>query len=151
MTHVSQNTQLVSPLWKILYAPTGVQDLAPRVAHLFEAMRRYPKTGEPYTDADVARMSAGALTEEDVEGIRTGNVPDPTVGWVAALAGVFGVPTPCLVDRKGQPTLDTEVFAALFDEITSAILGETARLPEREKRVVLGIVRRFAEGTRMPP
>ena len=96
-------------------------------------------------------MSAGALREEDVEGIRTGSVPDPTVGWVATLAGAFGVPTSCLVDRKGQPTLDAEIFAALFDETTSAILRETARLPEREKRVVLGIVRRFSEGTRMRP
>jgi transcriptional regulator with XRE-family HTH domain len=125
-------------------APAGGQDLASRVGHLFEAIV-HPGTGESYTDADVARMSAGALTEEDVEGMRTGAIPDPTVGQVAALAAVFGVEPSYLVDRKGQPTLDAETLEALSDETAAAILRESARLPEREKRVVLGIVREFRE------
>jgi transcriptional regulator with XRE-family HTH domain len=61
------------------------QDLAARVEHLFGAIR-HPGTGEPYTDAEVARMSAGDLTEEEVEGIRAGKIADPSVGQVAALA-----------------------------------------------------------------
>jgi hypothetical protein len=41
-----------------------------------------PKTGESYTNAEVARMSAGDLTVADVERIRTGEIagfitPDP--------------------------------------------------------------------------
>jgi transcriptional regulator with XRE-family HTH domain len=120
------------------------QDLAGRVGHLFETIV-HPRTGEPYTDADVARMSAGALTEEDVEGIRYGKVPDPTVSKVVALAAVFGVPASYLVDRgEGAPALDDEVMEALADETVAAILRESARLPEREKRMVLGIVREFA-------
>ena len=62
-----------------------------RVGYLFDTIV-HPRTGEPYTNAEVARMSAGGLTEEEAEGIRTGAVPDPTVGQVAALAAVFGVP-----------------------------------------------------------
>ena len=38
-------------------------NLAGRVGHLFDSIR-HPATDEPYTDADVARMSAGVLTEE---------------------------------------------------------------------------------------
>ena len=34
---------------------------------------------------------------------------------------------------------------ALADETANAILRENARLPEREKRIVLGIVREFGE------
>ena len=89
-------------------------------------------------------MSVGVLTEEDVEGIRTGKVAEPTVMQVAALATVFSVPTSYLVDRREPPTLDMETLAALADETASAILRESARLPEREKRIVLGIVREFA-------
>jgi hypothetical protein len=37
-------------------------------------------------------MSVGDLSDEDVEGIRTGKIPDPAVSKVAALAAVFGVP-----------------------------------------------------------
>jgi transcriptional regulator with XRE-family HTH domain len=122
------------------------QDLAARVGHLFATIR-HPGTGEPYTNADVARMSAGVLTEEEVEGIRSGKVPDPTVGQVAALAAAFGVEPSYLVDRKEPPLLDSEVMDALADETAAAILRESARLPEREKRAVLGIVREFGKTT----
>jgi transcriptional regulator with XRE-family HTH domain len=53
--------------------------LAGRVEHLFEVVRSLT-TGEPYTNAEVARMSLGDLSEEDVEGMRTGAIGDPTVG-----------------------------------------------------------------------
>src|ERR671910_2135058 len=83
-----------------------------RLKHLFEVVKN-PKTGEPYTNAEVARMSAGYLTEEDVEGIRTGKIADPSVGRVAALAAAFGVPPSYLLDRgKEPPVLDEEVLGA---------------------------------------
>jgi len=53
--------------------------VAARLEHVFEVVRN-PKTGEPYTDAEVARMTLGDLSEEDVKGIRTGAEGDPTVG-----------------------------------------------------------------------
>jgi hypothetical protein len=43
-------------------APAEGQGIAGRVEHLFETIV-HPKTGEPYTSAEVARMSAGDLTE----------------------------------------------------------------------------------------
>ena len=36
--------------------------------------------------------------------------------------------------------LDEEALKALTDRTVSAILKESARLPEREKRIILGIV-----------
>jgi transcriptional regulator with XRE-family HTH domain len=90
-------------------------------------------------------MSAGDLTERDVEGIRTGGIPDPTVSQVAALASVFGVPPSYLLDRGREPSvLDEEVLEALAEETAGAILRESAQLPEREKSIVLGIVRQFS-------
>ena len=65
---------------------------------------------------------------------------------MSALAAVFGVPASYLVDwGEGQPVLDEETLDALSDETAAAILKESARLPEREKRIVLGIVREFGE------
>jgi transcriptional regulator with XRE-family HTH domain len=85
--------------------PIGLGDdgrgLTGRVEHLFDAVRN-PSTGEPYTNAEVARMTLGDLSEEDVEGIRTGALSDPSVGQVAALASVFGVEPSYLLDR-GEP------------------------------------------------
>ena len=109
-------------------------------------MVKNPKTGESYTNAEVARMSAGELTEEEVEGIRSGKFADPSVGRVAALAAVFGVPPSYLLDRGTEPeVLDEEALKALSDKTVGAIFKESARLPEREKRIVLGIVRQFSD------
>ena len=48
------------------------------------------------------------------------------------------------MDRDTDPSvLDEETLAALSDETANAILRESTRLPEREKRIVLGIVRQF--------
>jgi transcriptional regulator with XRE-family HTH domain len=116
-----------------------------RLEHLFKTIKN-PKTGEPYTSAEVARMSAGDLSVEDVEGIRTGKIADPSVGRVAALAAVYGVAPSYLLDRGKEPSvLDEEVLGALADETSTAILKESVSLSEREKEIVLGIVRHFSD------
>jgi transcriptional regulator with XRE-family HTH domain len=116
--------------------------VAGRLEHLFEVVRN-PKTGEPYTNAEVARMTLGDLSEEEVERIRTGAVSDPTVGQVAALVSVFGVEPSYLLDRIEQPLLDEELVQALRDEDVRDITRESSRLPDGERRLVLGIVRQF--------
>jgi transcriptional regulator with XRE-family HTH domain len=124
-------------------APAEGQDLAARVAHLFDTVV-YPRTGEPYTNAEAARMSAGGLTDDEVRGIRTGAISDPTVGQVAALAAAFGVPPSYLLDRSEEPSvLDEELLEGLRDETTREITRQARCPPEREKRIVLGIVRQF--------
>jgi hypothetical protein len=81
---------------------------------------------------------------EDVEGIRTGAIADPTVGQVAALAGVFGVEPSYLLDR-GESVFDGELVEALRDKSGREAALEISRLPERERRLVLGIVRQFGD------
>ena len=122
--------------------------VAGRVEHLFGAVV-HPRTGEPYTSAEVARISAGGLTEE-VEGIRSGKISDPTVSRVAALTGVFGVEPSYLVDRKGAPPLDAELLEGLSDETTREITRWALCLPEREREIVLGIMRQFGAQNASP-
>jgi hypothetical protein len=115
--------------------------VAGRVEHLFDALRN-PSTGEPYTNTEVARMTLGDLSGEDIEGLRTGAIGDPTVGHVAALAGVFGVEPSYPLDR-GEPVFDGELVEALRDETVREATREMSRLSERERRLALGIVRQF--------
>jgi transcriptional regulator with XRE-family HTH domain len=121
-----------------------ISGVAGRLEHLFEVVRN-PKTEEPYTNAEVARMTLGDLSEEDVEKIRTGAVSDPSVGQVAALASVFGVEPSYLLDRTEPPLLDEELVQALRDEDVRDITRESSRLPDRERQLVLGIVRQFRD------
>ena len=117
------------------------QDLAGRAEHLFEVVEN-PSTGEPYTNADVARATLGDLSEEEVEGIRTGAIGDPAVSQVAALAGVFGVEPSYLLGR-GEAVFDEELVEALRDEAIRDVVREISRLSERERGLVLGIIRQF--------
>jgi len=121
-----------------------LRGVAGRLEHVLEVVRN-PKTGEPYTNAEVARMTLGDLSESDVESIRTGAVSDPTVGQVAALASVFGVEPSYLLDRGEPSLLDEELVQALRDEDVRDITRESARLPNRERQLVLGIVRQFRD------
>jgi transcriptional regulator with XRE-family HTH domain len=126
--------------------------VAGRLEHLFEVVRN-PKTGEPYTNAEVARMTLGDLSEEEVERIRTGAESDLTVSQIAALAGVFGVEVSYLLDRGEPPLLDEELVQALRDEdvrAVRAITRESSRLPDRERRLVLGIVQQFGDQKAAP-
>ena len=89
-------------------------------------------------------MSLGDLSEEEVEGIRSGAVTDPLLSQVIALAGVFGVELAYLVDRgKETPLLDEETLDTLRDDTVRAITRESACLAGRERKMILGIVRQF--------
>jgi transcriptional regulator with XRE-family HTH domain len=118
-----------------------LRGVAARLEHLFGVVRN-PKTGEPYTNTEVARMTLGDLSEKDVEGIRTGAIGDPSVRQVAELAGVFGVEPSYLLDR-GEPLFDRELVEALRNRTVRETTREISRLPEKERRLVLGIVRQF--------
>jgi hypothetical protein len=120
--------------------------LAGRVERLFDAIKN-PKTGEEYTSSEIARLSLGDLGVEDVEGLRSGSVADPPLSHLLALASTFGVGPSYLVDGTGEAALDHEIVEALGDDTVLAIARESVRLAERERKLVLGIVRQF-EGTR---
>ena len=123
--------------------------VAARLEHVFEVVRN-PSTGEPYTNAEVARMTLGDLSEEDVEKIRSGAVSDPSVGQIAALASVFGVEISYLLDRGEPSLLDEELVQALRDADVRDITRERSRLPDRERQLVLGIVRQFRDQKAWP-
>jgi transcriptional regulator with XRE-family HTH domain len=52
----------------------GHVSVAEKTNQLFDTIKN-ESTGRPYTNAEVARISLGDLTEEDIEQIRTGNRP----------------------------------------------------------------------------
>jgi transcriptional regulator with XRE-family HTH domain len=121
----------------------GRGDIAAKTDRLFESIMD-DKTGEPYTNAEVARRSLGDLTEEEVEEIRTGAIANPSVAQVIALADVFGVHPSYFIDRgKKPPIIDREAMEVLRDETVSAIAHKSLRLPGRERRMVLSIIRQL--------
>jgi hypothetical protein len=88
-------------------------------------------------------MSPGDLREEDVKRLRSGSVTDPPLSHLLALARAFGVEPSYLVDGTGEVLTGGEIARALSDNTIREIALGYARLPRREKGVVLGIVRQF--------
>jgi transcriptional regulator with XRE-family HTH domain len=116
------------------------RNIAGRLSHLFEVIKN-ERTGEPYTDSDVARLSLGDLTEEVVRGIRTGKLKNPTIGQVVALAEAFGVhPSYFLETGKEPALLGEQEINALSDERARAILNESLGLSDAEKDMVLDMI-----------
>ena len=72
------------------------------------------------------------------------------MGRVAALARVFGVEPSYLLDKEEPSLLEEELVQALRDEDVRAITRESSRLPDVERRIVLGIVRQFRDQKAAP-
>ncbi len=120
--------------------PNRDQDVAARLNHLFDAIKN-ERTGEPYTNADVARMSLGEITEEEVEGMRAGTLENPTMSQVVALAETFGVHPSYFLDTGKEPALlgEREVNA-LGDQRAREILNKSSGLSDGEKEMVLDMI-----------
>jgi transcriptional regulator with XRE-family HTH domain len=117
-----------------------MRNIADRLNHLFEVIKNQ-RTGEPYSDADIARLSLGDLTAEDVGGIRSGKLENPSIGQVAALAEAFGVhPSYFLETGKEPALLGEQEINALSDERARAILNESLDLSDAEKDMVLDMI-----------
>lgn len=121
------------------------EGIAAKVSYLMNDLGN-EATGEAYTDAEVARMSLGDLSEQDVADIRTGKTSDPSVDQITALADVFGVyPSYFFNSTKSPPLLDQEALEILQDETVSAIAHKSLRLPGRERQMILNIIRQFED------
>ncbi len=99
--------------------------LSERVEQVFATLPD-ERTGSPYTDAEVARMSLGALAEDEVEGMRPFRIPSTTLDKIIALAGAFGVDPAYFLDlEEHPPIIDREALEIFQDETTSAIARES--------------------------
>ena len=117
--------------------------VAERLERLFE-MLPDERTGTPYTNAEVARMSLGDLTEEEIEVLRTGRSKNPTVSQVLALSEIFGVdPSYFLARGKRTPLLDKDIVQVLGDKRSLAIANKSLNLSEGEKDLVIDMIERL--------
>jgi hypothetical protein len=121
----------------------GHLSVAEKTNRLFEVIKN-ETTGRAFTNAEVARLSLGDLTEELVGQIRAGKLTDPSMKQVVTLAEVFGVhPAYFLDSTRKLPLLDEEAMSILRDETVSAIAHKSLHLPGRERQMILGIIRQF--------
>jgi hypothetical protein len=123
----------------------GDSSIADKTNRLFDVVRN-EKSGMPFTNAEVARMSLGDLSEEHVEQIRSGELTNPSMNQVVALADVFGVHPSYFLDAvRKPPLLDEEAMRIFQDETVSAIAHKSLHLPGRERQMILNIIQQFED------
>lgn len=112
--------------------------LAKRVENLFQTVVD-AASGETYSNADIARMSYGDLTPEEVADIRSGKIADPTFDQVLSLAEAFGV-SPSYFLEKAAPLISQEALEALSRGTPSKVVSKTLDLAEEDQEIVLNIM-----------
>ena len=134
-----------------------------RFERLLDAYRR--PDGSRWGGQDLHNATGGVVSRSYVTNLRKGRIENPGYEKLGAIAKAMGFPPELwfedavenLADVSGVRTswfqdpddklalLDEEVVEALQDETARAVLREVMRLPERERAIVLGIVRQFEE------
>ncbi len=96
------------------------------------------QTGRAFTTEEVARLSGGQLTREQVRALRTGELADPTMSQLMVLSEIFGV-EPGFWYRPSEDllALDSETFAAIRDEKSHLILSKIHGRDDLEKDMIL--------------
>ena len=139
-----------------------------QIAQMFERfLETYRRPdGSRWGGQDLHDASGGVVTRSYVSNLRKGRIENPGFEKLRAIAKamnfppelwfgdlenlreVSGVRPSWFVDGEDNlALLDEELVEALRDETTRAVLREVSRLPERERRIVLGIIRQFQESS----
>lgn len=103
--------------------PSGA-DLAAKVNRLFEQVPK--RSGRPYTNSEVAALSSGRLTEEEVSLMRSNRYGTPTKGKLLGFCNAFDVPFSYWTEPVGpaRPALsedDARRLRALIEEAPGAL------------------------------
>jgi transcriptional regulator with XRE-family HTH domain len=139
-----------------------VVQIADKFEHFLETYRR--PDGSRWGGQDLHDATGGVVTRSYMSNLRKGRIENPGFEKLRAIAKAMNFPPELwfedvenlrdvsggcpswFLDRDDKlALLDEELVEALRDETVRAVLREVARLPDRERRIVLGIVRQFEE------
>ncbi len=118
----------------------GSHTLARRLNILFDVLTN-ERTGKPFTNRDVAELSMGRLTEEEVAAAREAKLDDLKGAQYLALSDVFDVDVSYWYQGAGPyRNLTEEEMRAIADPTTHEILTKVYRSSERQKDVILHLL-----------
>ncbi len=104
-----------------------------RLNNLFVSMPD-ERTGEPPANAEIARRTAGKVTEAELEQMRSGELSNPSLDKVLALSRAFSVDPTYWFRRSGsKPLVDEKVVEALKSEENRLILHRSLDLSRDER------------------
>ncbi len=121
------------------------RSMADLLNHLFAVVENF-RTGRSYTTKEVAQLSRGKLTLEQVEDMRRGGLENPTLEQVLALSDVFGVdPGYWFSSPSDAARIDRKTLEALRDANAQLILQKSLGVSEKDRSMILMLIERLQQ------
>jgi hypothetical protein len=122
------------------------------IAQKFEKLLdsyRHPD-GSKWTGQQLDEATDGVVPRAYFVNLQKGRIASPGYQKMAAIAKAMGFPPAAWFEDGTDSDLDWGLAGALRDEDVRDTVREMSRLSERERRLVLGIVRQFGAGETSP-
>jgi hypothetical protein len=100
--------------------------------------------GSQWTGQQIYEATDGFVTRSYFVNLKKGRIKSPGYEKMVAIAKAIGFPPAARFEEGRGPALDSATVGLLKDEAIRETVREMSRLSERERRLVLGIVRQFA-------
>jgi transcriptional regulator with XRE-family HTH domain len=121
------------------------RSMADLLNHLFTVVENF-RTGRSYTTKEVAQLSGGKLTQEQVEDMRRGGLENPTLEQVLGLSDVFGVdPGYWFSSPSDAARIDRKTLEALRDVDAHLILKKSLGVAEKDRSMILLLIERLQQ------
>lgn len=117
--------------------------ISQKFERLLEVYRR--PDGRRWGGQDLDTATGGTVTRSYVTNLLKGRIESPGYDKLAALAKAMGFPPAEWFDGDEGQSFESDAIlvAALRDETVREIAWESSRLPDRERKMVLGIARQL--------
>lgn len=97
-----------------------------------------PETGEHPSNAEIARRTAGRVTREELERMRSGEVENPTLEQILRISEAFDVDPSYWLHHGGRkPLLNRDIIEAIRNEDNRLILHRSLKLSKDQKDMLL--------------
>lgn len=129
-------------------ALAGLGDLRTLSGKLNQLFDKVPnsRTGIPFTNVEVADLTFGTLSEEQVSAAREGEINDLEGAQYLALSNVFGIDISYwYTDPDRLPPLEDRWLSAARTEKGRAVLNKFHGRSEKQKDMILSLLEEFAE------
>ena len=121
--------------------------IAEKFERLLDAYRQ--PDGRKWNGAELAKATGGVVHRSYVTNLRKGRIESPGFDKMRAIAEAMGFPPAMWFDESLStgPDVgpDNDLKDALLDATVREAVREFSRLPDRERRMVLGIMRQLME------
>lgn len=124
----------------------SLRTLAGRLNQLFDKLVN-SRTDEPFTNDEVADLTFGALSTQQITAAREGKIDDLEGSQYLALSNVFAIDISYwYTDPDRMPPLDDQWLSAARTEKGRAVLNKFHGRSEKQKDMILLLLDQLAEG-----